>query len=72
MDEEAIGMVNWDRLAQLLKGPFGSGMGRDTHVKESTTRILNHHKDIEDLEGAGDCDTKVTGHKASRLIADKR
>src|SRR4029453_17890875 len=52
MDEEAIGMVNWDRLAKLLKGPCGSGMGRDTHVKERTTRILNYHKDIEDSEGA--------------------
>ena len=50
VDDEAVGMVAWQRFPELLQRPFRRGMGRRFVVEDLTGSDLY---DDEDIEGAG-------------------
>jgi hypothetical protein len=72
MDQDAVRVISRNRFAELLHGPLSRGMCRDIDVYESTARMLNDHKDIENTKRRRDGHTEVTRHDAVGLLADKR
>ena len=61
MHEEAIAMVHWDRLTQLLERPVGRGMGRHIAVEHTARGMLHHDKHVEQAKGRRDHHAEVTG-----------
>jgi len=71
MDQDAIRMIGWNRFAELLHGPLSGGMRRDLDVDESTARLFNDHKYIENAKCCRDRHTEIVRHNVFSLVADK-
>ena len=71
VEQEAIAVIGWNGFAELLRGPLGCRMCRDTDVKKSATLMLDDHKDIEQSECGSDRDAEVASANAFGMIADK-
>src|SRR5215472_6286179 len=51
VDDEAVGMVAWQRFPELLQRPFGRGMGGDVVVENPAGSDLYDDEDVEGPEG---------------------
>ena len=71
MDEEAVGMVRWNRFAQLLQRPRGRGMRRHIGMEDAAGGMFHDHKHVEEAKGRRDHDTEVTRHDRLGMIAHK-
>jgi hypothetical protein len=47
MDQEALGVVTWERFAQLLERPLGCRMRGHIDVEETARGMLHQHKHVE-------------------------
>ena len=54
MDQEAVAVVRWDRVAQLLQDPSRRGMRRHIDVQEAAGGEFHDHQDIEETQGCRD------------------
>ena len=72
MHEEAIAMVRWDRLTQLLECPVSRGMRRHIAVEHEARGMLHHDKHVEQAKGRRHDHAEVTGDDRRGMIADKR
>src|SRR5215510_7112481 len=72
MHEEAIAMVHWDRLTQLLERPVGRGMRRHIAVENAARGMLHHDKHVEQAKGRRHDHAEVTSDDCRGMIADKR
>ena len=64
-------MVDRDGFAALRHGPRRRGMRRHIDVKQSSARMFNDAKEIEEPEGRGDRPAAVTCDDALGVIAEK-
>jgi hypothetical protein len=72
MDEKTINVVRGNGFTQLLQRPVCRRMRSHIHVQDTTRRVFDDHKHIEDAEGPCDCDAEVTGDDRLGMIAHKR
>ena len=54
MDEEAVLMIAWNGLTQLLNRPFGSRVRRPIAMKNAARADLLQHKNVNDADGNSD------------------
>jgi hypothetical protein len=50
MEQKTIGVIRWERFAQLLKRPVGRRMGRHIDVEDAARGVLHYHEDVEEAE----------------------
>ncbi len=58
-------------LSQLLRGPFISGIGRDSGVDETSGLMMDDHKDVEWFEEQCVHDGEVTGPNTLGMVPQK-
>jgi hypothetical protein len=71
MDQKAVGVVRWDRVAQLLQGPQRRGVRRHIDVQDTTCRVFHEYKDVEEPKGRRHHDAEVTGNDRLGMVVDK-
>jgi hypothetical protein len=70
-NEEAIGMVERKRFAELLGDPPTCWVGGDVDVQESARFDFHDDEDVEDLEPYGDDGEKVGGDDGVGVVPDE-
>src|SRR5215471_11171499 len=71
VDQEAVGMISWQRFPELLQRPFRRGMGSDVLVENPAGSDLYDDEDVEGPEGGGDHHEEVAGHHGFGMITDE-
>lgn len=71
VNEEAVLVIAWNRLAQLLNRPFGSRVQRDIAMQNAARTDLHHHKNLHDAEAGADCGREVARHQRSGVVPNK-
>src|SRR5918999_6612346 len=61
MYQEAVALVSWDRVTQLLHRPVACWVYGHVGMQDSAACVFHHHKYVERLEGGRDHDAEVTG-----------
>src|SRR5262245_45131468 len=72
MEKKPIGVIRWERFAQLLKRPVGRRMGCHIDVEEAARGVLHDHEDIEEAKGGGEHHAEITCDDRLSMIAHKR
>src|SRR5262249_24017618 len=71
VDDEAVGMIAWQRFPELLQRPFRRGMGRGVEVENLAASDLHDDENVEGPEGGGDHHEEVAGYHDLGMVADK-
>jgi hypothetical protein len=71
VDDEPAGMIESQKLPELLSRPLGSGMLSDVRVENAPRTDLQGYEDIQDAERSGHRNEKVAGNDGFRMIPDK-
>ena len=71
VDHESVRMVAWQRLPQLLQGPFCGGMSGHVVVENSPRSYFHDHEDVKSAETGRDRDKEVACHDHLGVVADE-
>ena len=71
-DQVARSFIIWERLAQSLADPRCGGIGRDTDVQDSPTRMMDDEEDVEYLKGHCRHREEIHGGEAMTVVAQER
>lgn len=71
VDQKAIGMVEREKFAELLGGPFGGMVVRDIEVQNSPGAGLHRHKQVQNPKGRRDRSEKIASHNGLCVILHK-
>jgi len=71
MNENAVRVIRWYGLSELLDGPLSRWMGGQIHMKQPSAGMLYNDKHIKYTKGCGHRYAEVTCHDALGVIADK-
>ncbi len=71
-NQETIAVIAGNRLAKLLQSPFTTRMCSDIDVNDSTRRVFNNNKHIQDFEAGGDDSEEVAGNDRLGMISHER
>jgi len=68
MNQDAVRVVERQKLTELLDGPLGGRMSRHVGVQDAARTGLHGHEDVQNTEPSHDGNEKVTGHDGPGLI----
>jgi hypothetical protein len=64
-------MIAWERLAELLQGPFRSRMSGHAVVEDSAGSHFHQHEYVKVSESGCDHDEEVTRHDDLGMVVDE-
>jgi hypothetical protein len=67
----AVPVAKTHYLAQLLERPLRCGVLRQVKVPQAPRSVLDHDKDVEELERGGDRDKEIARKNPLRLVSQK-
>src|SRR5262245_36970637 len=71
MDQEAVGVVRWDRITQLLDRPLSGWMCGQVGMEDASGRRVNGHRYIEQAKGRCHYDAEVACDDRFGMVAHK-
>src|ERR1041384_4838492 len=64
-------MIESEKLAELLNGPFGCRMRGDVRVQNPARTDFHCDKDVHDSERCGYGNKEITRNNCARVVSDK-
>ena len=69
MDQESILVIEREKFAELLDGPFRCRVIGDVGVEDPSGADFHRHKDVQHAEVGGDRGHEIAGHDGLRVVA---
>src|SRR3954451_3810259 len=69
VQDEAIAVIAWKCLSQLLERPLGGGVLGDVEVEDASRSDLHRYKYIKDTETSRNRNNEVAGHNSVGMVA---